>query len=222
MNKHLIIFDFDGVIADSELIANTALAETLTAFGLPTTLDQSYDRYMGKRKSDSYALIEAALGKPLPAEFEPALKSRSGELFKTLQPVQGVGGFIDTFKHHARAVASSSNPDYLARSLTQLELAGHFGPNVFSATMVARGKPDPDIFLWAADRMRAHPDQCIVIEDSTSGVRAGRAAGMTTIGLLAGSHIRNGHREQLLSAGASHIAADYTELTALMHRLEVS
>ena len=155
----------------------------------------------------------------MPPEFRPTLQTRTRARFATaLEPVAGVLGFIADFKHHAHAVASSSSPEYLAASLQRFALTDHFGPNVFSATMVARGKPDPDIFLLAATRMKAHPDQCIVIEDSPTGVKAGRAAGMTTIGLLAGSHIRPGHGEQLRAAGAHHVVNSYAEAKALLHR----
>jgi HAD superfamily hydrolase (TIGR01509 family) len=221
--KHLIIFDFDGVVADSEVLANTELAALLTEHGLPTTLHDSYDRYMGKRWADSETAIVAQLGKPLPPEFRPTLQARTRARFaEVLQPVAGVKSFLADFKHHAHAIASSSSPEYLAASLQRFDLAEHFGPNVFSATMVERGKPDPDIFFLAASRLKAHPDQCIVIEDSPTGVRAGRAAGMTTIGLLAGSHIRPGHGEQLRAAGANHVVNSYAEAKALLHSLDVS
>ncbi len=221
--KHCIIFDFDGVVADSELLANTELAAMLTEHGLPTTLHDSYDRYMGNRWADSEAAIVAQLGRPLPPEFRPTLQARTRARFaEALQPVAGVKSFIADFKHHAHAVASSSSPEYLAASLQRFELADHFGPNVFSATMVARGKPDPDIFFLAASQLKAHPDQCIVIEDSPTGVRAGRAAGMTTIGLLAGSHIRPGHGEKLRAAGANHVVNSYAEAKALLHSLDVT
>jgi HAD superfamily hydrolase (TIGR01509 family) len=221
--KHCIIFDFDGVVADSEVLANTELAAMLTEHGLPTTLHDSYDRYMGKRWADSEAAIVAQLGKPLPPEFRPTLQARTRARFaNALMPVTGVVDFIAAFKHHAHAVASSSSPEYLASSLQRFELAEHFGANVFSATMVARGKPDPDIFFLAASQLKAHPDQCLVFEDSPTGVRAGRAAGMTTIGLLAGSHIRPGHGEQLRAAGANHVVNSYAEAKALLHRLDVT
>lgn len=221
--KHLIIFDFDGVVADSEVLSNAVLAAMVTELGLPTSLNESYDRYMGKRTSDIAVMVAGEIGRALPAEFVAEFQRRvSARLAAELQPVTGVAEFIGRFKHHAHAIASASSPERLALCLKKIGLAGHFGDNVFSASLVARGKPDPDIYLLAAARMKAHPDQCIVLEDSPSGVRAGRAAGMTTIGLLAGSHIRPSTRDQLLAAGAHHIARDYAEATALLHSLDVS
>jgi HAD superfamily hydrolase (TIGR01509 family) len=221
--KHLIIFDFDGVIADSEVLANTVQAAILNEHGLAISLEDSLSRFVGKRDADVRAAVEAELGRPLPETFLGEFERRTlAALQADLQPVAGVVQFIADFARHAHCIASSSTPAKLALSLKKLGLAEHFGPNVFSATMVARGKPDPDIFLLAATRMKAHPDQCIVLEDSVSGVRAGRAAGMTTIGLLAGSHIRPGYGDALKAAGAHHVVADYAEATALLHRLDIT
>jgi beta-phosphoglucomutase-like phosphatase (HAD superfamily) len=95
--------------------------------------------------------------------------------------------------------------------LDVLQLQSEFGPNVYSASSVARGKPHPDIFFHAAHRMNVIPAHCIVIEDSASGVEAGRAAGMTVVGLLAGSHIQAGHDERLRRAGAQYLSRTFEE-----------
>jgi len=215
----LIIFDFDGVIADSEVLANTVLAEMLTELGAPTTLEQSYDRYMGKRSPELMAALEAAMGKPLPAGFLDDFQARSLARFDTdLRPVPGALAFIDAFAHVPQCIASSSTPSRLAGSLDALGLTDHFGANVFSATMVARGKPHPDIFLHAAEKMTVPPARCIVLEDSPSGVAAGVAAGMTVIGLTAAAHIRDGDRERLLAAGAHDVADTFEAATAMTRR----
>jgi beta-phosphoglucomutase-like phosphatase (HAD superfamily) len=99
--------------------------------------------------------------------------------------------------------------------LDVLGLQPVFEPHVFSASSVARGKPHPDIFLHAAERMGVNPSLCIVIEDSASGVEAGRAAGMTVIGLLAGAHIQPGHDQRLRHAGAHHVAGTFWEAEQL-------
>jgi beta-phosphoglucomutase-like phosphatase (HAD superfamily) len=93
-----------------------------------------------------------------------------------------------------------------------LELEAEFGNHVFSADMVARGKPHPDIFLFAADKLGVSPDECLVIEDSAGGIRAAVAAGMTAIGLCAASHIREGHDAKLRDAGAVHLAQSWSEV----------
>ena len=208
-----LIFDFDGVIADSEAIANTVLAETVTGLGHPTTLDQSLARYAGRRWGDVVAEIETAVGKPLPADFSDQLKFATLDRFRTdLKEVSGAKDFIYRFAHIPRCIASSSSIDRLQLCLSVLELEAEFGSHVYSADMVARGKPHPDIFLLAAERLGVPPHQCLVIEDSAGGVRAAVAAGMTAVGLCAASHIRDGHGLKLRDAGAVHLAQSWTDV----------
>jgi len=113
-------------------------------------------------------------------------------------------------------VASSSHPERIALALRTMGLDRFFGEHVFSATMVARGKPAPDLFLHAAAKMGAEPARCVVIEDSPAGVRAGKAAGMRVIGFTGGSHCRDGHYENLRSAGAEHVLSSMGELPTLL------
>jgi beta-phosphoglucomutase-like phosphatase (HAD superfamily) len=109
--------------------------------------------------------------------------------------------------------------DRLTFCLEVLRLEAAFGGHVFSASSVARGKPHPDIFLHAAKMMGVAPSQAIVIEDSGSGVEAGIAAGMTVIGLLAASHIQDGHHERLRAAGAHHVASTFKEAEQITREL---
>jgi len=212
-----LIFDFDGVIADSEALANTVLAEAVTALGLPTMLDDSLTRYVGKRAAEVVAAIESGVGRPVPDGFADALQAATLERFRIdLREVEGASAFIARFASMPRCIASSSSMERLRLCLDVLGLAEMFGNNVFSADMVARGKPSPDIFLLAAERMDVAPALCLVIEDSPGGVRAGVAAGMTVIGLCAGSHVRNGHAERLLEAGAHFAAANWVEVAAIV------
>ena len=208
-----LIFDFDGVIADSEAIANTVLAEIVTGLGHPTTLDQSLARYSGSRWDEVIAEIEAAIGKPLPSDFSGQLKLATLDRFRMdLKEVSGATNFIRRFAHLPRCIASSSSIDRLQLCLSVLELEAEFGNHVFSADMVARGKPHPDIFLFAADQLGVSPDECLVIEDSAGGIRAAVAAGMTAIGLCAASHIREGHDAKLRDAGAVHLAQSWSDV----------
>jgi len=211
-----LIFDFDGVIADSEAIANTVVAETITDLGHPTTLDQALARYSGKRWDDVLTEIETAIGRPLPADFSDALKRATLDRFRTdLTEVSGAAAFIRRFSDVPRCIASSSSIDRLHLCLSVLELEAEFAGRVFSADMVARGKPHPDLFLLAADRLGARPAECLVIEDSTGGIKAAVAAGMTSIGLCAASHIRAGHHAALRDAGAAHLAQSWREVEQL-------
>lgn len=217
MHRHAaIIFDFDGVIADSEMLANLVLAEELTRLGLPTTLDESYDRYVGTRWGEMIALIEAALGRPVPSDWGEHLSDTMMARFRCdLAEVPGAGAFIGSLGEQPRGIASSSSPARLALCLEMLGLADAFGSHVYSAELVSNGKPAPDIYLLAAERLGVVPSACLVIEDSPSGVRAAKAAGMEVVGLLAGAHIRPGHEARLIAAGADHVAPDWAEVARL-------
>jgi len=208
-----LIFDFDGVIADSEAIANTVLAEFVTDLGHSTTLDQALTRYSGRRWDEAVAEIQASIGKPVPSNFSSELKRATLERFRTdLKEVSGAANFIRRFAHLPRCIASSSSTDRLQLCLSVLALEAEFGSHVFSADMVARGKPHPDIFLFAADRLGVSPRECLVIEDSTGGIKAAVAAGMTAVGLCAASHIREGHDLKLRDAGAVHLAQTWSDV----------
>ena len=215
----LIIFDFDGVVADSELVANQVLAKGLTAIGMPTTLQQAIDRYMGKRWRDCQAAIEAHHGAPLPEGFIEAQRlAVIDQLKRGMTAVPGVEAFIDRFAEVPRCIASSSTQEWIGASLEHMGLAHRF-EHRFSGHDIARGKPHPDLFLLAASTLRVPPEACVVIEDSVSGVLAGRAAGMLTIGLLAGGHITGGHAERLKAAGADHVVASYDAVAAIVEPL---
>lgn len=218
-NPAAVIFDFDGVIADSEMLANLVLAEELTRLGLPTTLEQSYARYVGTRWDEMIALIEDALCRPVPEDWGAHLSAAMMARFRSdLAEVPGAGAFIRALGERPRAIASSSSPARLAVCLEVLRLAEAFGPHVFSAELVKRGKPHPDIYLLAADRIAVRPADCLVIEDSPSGVKAAKAAGMHVIGLLAGAHIQPGHDARLRAAGADHLAGSWAEVEVIAGR----
>jgi HAD superfamily hydrolase (TIGR01509 family) len=216
-----IIFDFDGVIADSEALANRVIAERVTALGVPTTLDDALHRYQGRRWAEAMALIEDDIGRPLPRGFSEEVLALLRACFRTeLCEVPGATAFIRRFASMRRCIASSSALARLHHGLELLKLTEHFDGMVFSAEMVARGKPHPDIFLHAAEAIGVAPPRCLVIEDSASGVEAAVAAGMTVVGLCAGAHSRDGHGDRLISAGAVIAAASWAEVeTYIVARL---
>ncbi len=216
----LIIFDFDGVIADSEVLSNMVLAECVSGAGLPTTLDDAYRLYMGKRVPEIVSAVEASLGRPLGADFGADFQSRALARFRTdLEAVAGARDYLTAFANLHRCIASTSSPERLAVCLEALKLGQLFGANVFSSELVPRGKPHPDIFLYAARQFQVCPPECLVIEDSVGGVQAGVAAGMTVIGLLAASHIRDDHGERLREAGAHFVATSFKEAAEITRRL---
>jgi len=212
-----IVFDFDGVIADSEAPANRVLAECLSEIGLATSYEDALDLYCGHRWADCIERIEARLGRRLPEGFVADCQARTWErVLREIAAVPGVASFLERCAHLPRAVASSSTTDWLDGVLARLGLAHHFGDRIFSAAGLARGKPHPDIYLRAAAGLGIAPRECAAIEDSPIGVAAAAAASMRVVGLCAASHIRPGHDERLLAAGAHHVAHSYREVEALL------
>ena len=211
-----VILDFDGVIADSEVLANRILAEVLTENGFPTTAEDSIRHYMGLRWEDTLERIEALHGRRPAIDVRAACRARNAPLLQTqLAPVRGVSGFLSALSHSRRAVASSSTPEWLEATLARFGLAHHFGTHVYSAAKhVNRGKPAPDLYLYAAAALQAAPEECFVVEDTTVGVSAAAAAGMRVCGLVAGGHCGPGHGETLLAAGAHEVASDYDQVAA--------
>jgi HAD superfamily hydrolase (TIGR01509 family) len=214
-----IIFDFDGVIADSELPANHALAESLTAIGLPTSFEDSLALYYGHNWQETERRASALLGRPLPPDFRETHRARARAHFaRGFAPVPGAADFIAATAHLPRAIASSSRHDYILWALDQFGLADAFAGQVHSADGMARAKPFPDIYLRAAAALDVPPDRCFAIEDSPTGARSAVAAGMRVIGLCAAGHIRDGaaHADLLRAEGVAHIAHDYAEVRALI------
>ena len=216
MQADLIIFDYDGVVADSELLSNTVLAEVLTGIGLPTTTDEAIATYMGKRWVDFRPLIEARLERTCPdtvhADWTRLCHERANSV---LTAVPGMAEFVERLEG-PRCIASSSTPEWIELGLARFGLTGRLGPVFSAAVHVTRGKPHPDIFLYAAAAMNADPGRTVVIEDSATGVLAGVAAGMRVIGLCAGGHIRDGHAEGLEAAGAHEIALSWDDVANLI------
>ena len=201
----LIIFDCDGVLIDSEVIANRVHAEALTALGYTMTTRDMIDRFAGMSDAAMYALIERELGRPIPAGHPDEVKSAILAAFtRELRPIAGVAEVLAAIGT-PRCVASSSAPERLRHSLQCAGLYDHFAPHVFSASMVARGKPAPDLFLFAAAQLGVAHDAAIVIEDSVMGVRAARAAHMPVLGFHGGSHCAPGHGERLATEGADRV-----------------
>jgi HAD superfamily hydrolase (TIGR01509 family) len=215
----LLIFDCDGVLIDSETIVCRVEVQALAEIGYSIELERFMERFIGKAARDGRALIEAELGRKFPAGFEAETARRVADAFaRELKAVAGVDEALRAIPGR-RCVASSSLPERLAYTLGLTGLAQWFGDAVFSAAMVARGKPAPDLFLHAAATMGADPTRCLVIEDSAPGITAAKAAGMTAFGFTGASHCRPGHDARLAAAGADVVFADMRELPALIARV---
>ena len=217
--QHPIIFDFDGVIVDSEVLANRALAEILTELGLPTTTEEAIERYIGFRMRDCIEEVERRYACKLPDDFDKRCNGRFHQLRANLQPVPGAPAFIRAQRPERTAIASSTQRHEIGLSLQAVGLSDCFTGRIFSAAELERGKPHPDVFLAAAKGIDANPGDCIVIEDGHLGTQGAAAAGMTVIGLTAGAHCTPAHAGRLRAAGAHHIAESYAEVANLIARL---
>lgn len=183
----LVIFDNDGVLVDSERLANGILAELLTEAGLPYTLDEAVRDYMGGSMVSMRQKAEAMLGAALPADLEDRYHQRLFEGFAHLQPVPGVREVLDRLDADGTAycLASSGTHRRIRTALTTVGFWDRFEGRIFSSEDVEHGKPAPDLFLHAASTMGVKPDDCVVVEDSPLGVEAANAAGMRVLGFAA-------------------------------------
>lgn len=208
----LIIFDCDGVLIDSELIACASDANALMEIGYDITLEGVIERFAGIPAEAMYATIEAELGHKLPDDFGERVKQKIFEKYRTeLKPIGGVKDVLSSIKSK-KCVASSSAPSKLALGLVETGLFDLLYPHVFSTILVERGKPHPDLFLYAASAMSVAASNCIVVEDSIAGVIAAKAAGMRSIGFVGGSHCAPGHADKLVEAGAETAIDDLSLL----------
>jgi HAD superfamily hydrolase (TIGR01509 family) len=215
----LLIFDCDGVLVDSEVLALATLRELMAELGRPLSMDEALDAFAGGSLADTLATAARLLGRPIPDDTGRRYGERLFERFRReLKPVDGVREAILALPWR-RCVASSSTPERLRLSLAVTGLAPLFGDDVFSAVQVERGKPAPDLYLFAARALGEAPARCIVIEDTARGVVAGRAAGMTVIGFAGAAHATPRLADDLARADAQVVIRDMRELPAVVQRL---
>ncbi|MDK2761060.1 MAG: HAD family phosphatase [Sphingopyxis sp.] len=213
-----IIFDFDGVIADSEVRANLSLSESLTAAGMPTTYDECLRDYYGHNWQETQRRIEARFGRALPADFRETHRTRARARFMDgFDAVPGAAAFLDTLGAMPRAIASSSRAEYIDWALGLFGLRHHFDGHVYSADGWVRGKPHPDIYLAAASGIGADPAACLAVEDSPTGAQAALAAGMTVIGFCGAGHIvdRGAHGDMLRAVGVHRLAFGFEDISIM-------
>jgi HAD superfamily hydrolase (TIGR01509 family) len=213
----LVIFDCDGVLVDSEPLSLACLTAGLNRIGVDIDLATVRARFTGTSMVSIMAHIADDYGIAAPPGFVEAVKAETLALFDSeLRAMRGVAEAVAALPLPV-CVASSSDPVRLRHSLTLTGLLPLFGDRVFSSAQVARGKPFPDLFLFAAGRMDVEPARCLVIEDSVPGVTAARSAGMRVAGFTGGGHW--GHDPagaDLLRAGATRIFADFSALAAVL------
>ncbi|GGL72643.1 hydrolase [Streptomyces fumigatiscleroticus] len=189
MRYDLVIFDNDGVLVDSEPISNRLLAAYLTELGHPTSYEDSLRDYMGAAMHRVHDLIEERTSRRLPEDFDDVFHGRVFAAFeRDLEPVAGVVGVLEKLAADGvpYCVASSGSHARIRVGHRKTGLDRWFDDaRIFSSEDVGRGKPAPDLFLYAAERMGVAPKRCVVVEDSPLGVRAAVAAGMDVYGFTA-------------------------------------
>lgn len=211
----LVIFDCDGVLVDSEVLSLRVTREVLAEAGCVLSEEEAYANLLGRSLSSMITWLAEARQLEVDDALLAEMRGRLYPCFETaLRPIAGVAEAIAALPCKV-CVASSSVPDRIALSLGVTGLAPLFGDQVFSATMVARGKPAPDLFLHAARVMGVPPDACAVIEDSPAGITAARAAGMRVAGFVGGSHAGPANlRRAVATCAPDVILSDMGELPA--------
>jgi HAD superfamily hydrolase (TIGR01509 family) len=179
--KKLIIFDCDGVLVDSERLASEALVDCLAEIQVTMDVETALRRFTGRKMADCLADVEHMNQCSLPDKFELTYRSRMNDYFESrLRAIKGVEEAVKKISH-AKCVASNGPLEKTKRNLVITNLHHYFGDNVFSAYTIQKWKPEPDLFLHACREMGSHPDHCLVIEDSETGVRAALAGGFRVL-----------------------------------------
>ena len=219
MRFRALLFDFDGVLIESEYVGNKQIAEYLTAIGHPTTPEQSMANFMGYSGVDFIAKVEAWIGRPLPDDFHTARAAEDDRVMaEGIGEVAGAVDFVQSLPADLpKAVVSSSSTRWIRRHLDHIGLGGAFGDHIYSGREhVTRGKPAPDLYLHAADRLGVAIADCAIVEDSIVGATGAVASGGFVIGLCAGNHCAPDHAERLRAVGVQAVASDFAEVTKLL------
>jgi HAD superfamily hydrolase (TIGR01509 family) len=214
-----IIFDFDGVLLESEFEGNRQLAELLTDLGHRTSVEAAFKHYAGLSGRQFIEAIETRIGAPLPPEFYA--RQKEGAVRALREGIGAVVGAVDFVQalpsELPKAVASSSSTGWIRTHLEHLGLTGAFGYHIYSGREhVERGKPAPDIYLHAADQLGVAIRDCVILEDSEVGATGALASGARVIGLAAGRHCVDGHADALRALGVEEVANSFDEVRRLL------
>jgi len=214
-----LIFDFDGVLLESEFVSNRHLADLLSELGHPTSVDHALSYFTGLSGQAFLDAIERYIGTPLPDEFH--LRRREEDeraLREGLDAVEGAVEFVRSLPADLpKAIASSSTSHWIRSHLRHLGLERAFGDHVYSGhEHVVRGKPAPDIYLHAARQIGVEIEDCAIIEDSEVGAAGAVESGARVIGLAAGRHCTDGHDTRLRRLGVREIAYSFEDVRTLL------
>jgi len=220
VNAGLVIFDCDGVLVDSEPLSQRVLLEILTEAGHEQLPEAALSRFLGRSLDSVCAILRDEFDVELTAAHLKRMRDRLYGLFRReLRPIPGVSETIADLAVPC-CVASSSQPERIRLALEVTNLLPLLEPHIFSATMVARGKPAPDLFLYAADQMGVSVNRCVVIEDSPAGIEAANFAGMRVLAFAGGTHARSAaHRGRLMEMCPDGVFDNMRALPEMLDRL---
>jgi HAD superfamily hydrolase (TIGR01509 family) len=214
-----LIFDFDGVLIESEYLGNKHIADYLTRIGHPTSVEESMANFMGLAGADFLAALERWIGRPLPDDFhDERAREDARVMAEGIGEVAGAVAFVAALPADLPiAIASSSSTRWIRRHLDHIGLADRFGDRIFSGREhVTRGKPAPDIYLHAAEALGLAITDCAIIEDSPVGATGAVASGAHVVGLVAGNHCPPDHDAVLRARGVHAIAHSFHDLARLL------
>lgn len=221
MTPDLVIFDCDGVLVDSEILAARIEAEMITQAGFPIEAEDIFERYAGLTFHDILLRIEAEAQIPFQASLIEQVEAMvDRKLRNDVRPIEGAARAVHSVTA-PRCICSNSSAERLAAMLERTGLAPFFPDTVFSVfdTPTRKPKPAPDVFLHAAARMNADPANTFVVEDSVHGIAGARTAGMRVIGFTGASHSYPGHADRLTEAGAETVINRWTDFPAVLAAL---
>ena len=218
--KH-ILFDNDGTVVDSEIIAVRTILRMLGSLGLQIGEREYSNRFPGLREREIVAILREEYEVILPGDFWPQVRAEHKRLFESeLQVIPGMDQLFRSIRT-TKSMVSNGSVQHVELCLQQVNLLDALDGRIFSAEHVERPKPHPDVYEYALEILKLQPENVVVVEDSPAGVQAAKSAGLTVVGLLAATHIQEGHQETLLGKGADFIAADTGGLKKIFKQMNI-
>lgn len=211
MIKH-ILFDCDGVLIDTEIVAAEVVTNWLNTENVAIDIEEFIREYTGKTFTDIINILKDKGSLDQALDLTEVVPKLDDIIRDNQRPIDGVWDMLNSLSID-RSVVSNSAKDYVELALEKLKITHHFNGRIYSAEMVAKGKPDPAVYELALSELSLAKEEVIVVEDSVAGVTASKAAGLRTIGYLGGSHVRDGHADQLLRAGVDILVRDHASLS---------
>ena len=219
MKFDALLFDFDGVLIESEAAGNRQIADWLTAAGYPTTPAESMANFMGLAGPQFVDALERWIDGPLPQDFHDAREAEDKRVMASgVDAVAGAVAFVRSLPADLpKAIVSSSPVRWIARHLDHIGLRDAFGEHLYSGREhVANGKPAPDLYLFGAEQLGVAIGRAAILEDSPVGATGAVASGGYVIGLCAGSHCAADHAARLQAIGVDAIAHDFCDVSRLV------